>query len=287
MLCSCNSNSPFWNWWLFTVRYQKKFFPGEEENRDSRVSKIPLLPRSQQNCTLTLKPKASSLETIIHAATRKAPQTDSWNVEDGTDGIVWQGGIIQALLHNKIFLIESPRDYGTPARKCHRSCSCSVSLSDHITYLAPGKGSPPRPELVPKFAADDRFKAFCRQMEMHSCDLSLFLEFEFPSLMMRGIKFEPEPAPHSSASLFPLIVCRFRLTPQFVKADRPKNTNDSSVRCFSVVPREVVDCLFVTVFNFPVLHKLSWKKVTMRCRFEISGPKSRASVLHKCQVKVF
>lgn len=179
-------------------------------------------------------------------------------------------------------MIESPRDYGTQARKCHRSCSRSVSLSDpQHTPTHPHTRStslimrlekvPPRP--VPKFAADDRFKACCRQAEMHSCDLSLFLEFDFSSLIMRGIKFEPEPATHTSVSLFLFIVCGFRLIPPFVKSDRPKKysrsnmsccwfqsqrkTNDSDVGCFSVVPCEVVDYLFVTVFNFPVLHKLS------------------------------
>lgn len=150
MFCSCNSNSPFWDWW-FTVRYQRNSFQGRRRIVTLGFPKSPFIqPRSQQNCTLTLKPKPLFLKLLYTLQLAKHRRHwHIWNVDDGKDGIVWQGGIIRAPLHNKIFLIESPRDYGTQARKCHRSCSHSVSLSDpqhthaaHRLSRAPGKGSP-------------------------------------------------------------------------------------------------------------------------------------------------
>lgn len=129
------------------------------------------------------------------------------------------------------------------------ACARSTSL-----IMRPEK-VPPRPELVPKFAADDRFKACCRQAEMHSCDLSLFLEFEFSSLIMRGIKFEPEPAPHTSASLFLFVVRRFRWIPQFVKSDRPKNTVGQICPAAGFNHKEKQTTVMSDVFQ---LHPVRW-----------------------------
>lgn len=171
---------------------------------------------------------------------------------------MWQGGIIQALLHNKMFLIESPRDYGTQARKCHRGCSCSVSLSDpQHTHGArrlsctPGKGSPSAGA-----GAEICSRWQIRSMLSAGGDTHLW---SFPLFGFWVLKFNNEghqiwastcATYHQCVSFFLFIVCRFRLIPQFVKSEKLKLAKYvlllvpiTRKTCFSVVPCEVVDYL--------------------------------------------